>query len=377
MNLLKGSEFKNIFILLLITSLMTLFYGQINSVAYPGWDLSKYIEMASFSPNINPGIPQPFAYRLLGPFLVGLLPLSTPTNFYVCAVAFSICLVVLFYYILRFSGLAPAVSVATVSLFIFNKYLFGFTLWDYFQINDLLMLNIMIILFLSMWRGQWLVFGIAFLLGAVTKETSMLLVPTVFIFLIEQKRLSANWHKAALAVAPGVVAFILIRVFVPAVGGISIFEAFMIHSSKLFSPESIFRSLVNSFLPFSFLPIIYWKTILQFFETRKYMLVCACLVYFSTLFGLNNERLMAPVFLVFYMMTGNILQQLNLKPPYLVFIGAAGFLASFHQAFGRWPLPSVEWTYLLTFGSTFVVTGYMIYLKFRMPISSRSNPPGR
>ncbi|MBF0496845.1 MAG: hypothetical protein HQK58_09790 [Deltaproteobacteria bacterium] len=373
MNMQKSSDFRNFAILFITTILAVVLYGQINYTveSFSVMDLHSYRKMALASPNISQGIYKPFAYRLLGPFLVGLLPIPDPMGFYALAVAFSICLVVQFYYLLRYTGLSATVSVVTALLFIFNKHLFGFTIWDYFQINDILSLNFMTVLLLSMWRNQWVLFGITLVLGAATKEVSMLAIPVVFAYLLERKELSTNWQKAVAATIPGLLVFFLIRFSIHATTGNSLLQAFLAYSNKLYSPVIILRLLVNSFLPVGFVPFIFFKHTVMFFKDKKYLLLYVSLVLFSTGFGTDNERLMAPAFIVFYMLIGYVIQYLNPKKTFLLFLTAAGVVSSLHHQFARWPLPNTNWTYFFSIGSTLAVTICMYLLKLRRLVQQR------
>jgi hypothetical protein len=218
---------------------------------------------------------------------------------------------------------------------------------------------------LSIWRNQWIVFSVILVLGAITKEISMLMIPVAFIYLLEKNELSTKWKKLVVAIIPALIIFILIRVLIPTTGGNSIFEAFFIFSQKVWSPESIIRKLVNSYLPFYFIPFIFFKHTLQFFRTKKYMLLYICLVFFSTYFGSNNERLMSPSFIVFYMLIGTILQELNPRKTFLLFLMIIGFLSSFHHVFAKYPLQNINWTYFFTLGTTLVITISLYLLKRR------------
>ena len=218
---------------------------------------------------------------------------------------------------------------------------------------------------LSIWRNQWIVFSIILVLGAFTKEISLLMIPVAFIYILEKKELSTKWKKVIVAVIPALMIFLLIRVLIPTAGGKSLSEAFLIFSQKVWSPESILRKLVNSYLPFYFIPFIFFKHTLQFFRTKKYMLWYVILVFLSTYFGSNNERLMAPSFIVFYMLIGTILQDLNPKKTFLLFIMVIGFLSSFHHVFAKYPLQSINWTYFFTLGTTLIITISMYLLKRR------------
>lgn len=353
--------------LLLLTVMMIVLYGRVDPTIAPfsHSDLASYREMAAASPALSSNVIQPFAYRLLGPYLVGLLPATDVVGFYAFSVVSSFCLVVIFYLFLRRTGLSPAVSATSVALLLFNKFWFGFTIWNYFQINDMLSLVFLVILFWAVLDEHWTVFGLCLLMGAVTRECNMLMLPVAFVYLIEKGKLSASWHKLLAASAPGVLAFLSLRLFVPVSGGEGLASAFLQHSAKIFTTDAAARLLIVSSMPVSFIPLIYYKETIRFFKERKYMLVFAALVFLSAMFGSNNERLVAPVFVVFYLLLGNIIQELSHRRYIVPLVIICGFLSSLHHVYSGFPLPSIQWTYALTIGSTLFLTISVVVLRLR------------
>jgi len=95
--------------------------------------------MAQASPHIDRSVCPPYLYRILGPYIVGLFPGGDATDFYLAAILCSLLLVG------SISGYCCAVgilskgprAVATM-LLTMNRYFFGFTVWDCFQIDDLI-----------------------------------------------------------------------------------------------------------------------------------------------------------------------------------------------------------------------------------------------
>ncbi len=369
MTSLKSQERASLSILFSVTALMLILYGQINYTMepYASWDLASYLRMASASPNIDITADQPYAFRLLGPYLVGLLPIPEPLGFSIFTILGTFLLVFLFYRFLRDIKLSPLFSVIATMFFVFNRYWLGFMIWDYFQINDLLSLIWIIVLFRAMLKDQWALFGIAFFLGAITREPSILMMPVAFAYLLETKCLSSKWHKALLATLPGLTIFLLLRVLFPFEGGHNLLEAPFINAGRLFMLKNIYRLSINSFIPLTFVPFICFETTLRFFETKKYMLLFVVLVFVGSLFGGDNERLLAPMFIVFYALIGTIIQELKSGKILITIFIICGFLSSFHHLYARYPLPSINWTYLLSFGSLFTVTvGTIIYrMKYR------------
>jgi hypothetical protein len=70
----------HILILLAAAAVMIYLYGNIDYTVEPfrDMDLRYYRQMAQASPHLAEGVPPPFAFRLLGPWVVGLLPPVDP-----------------------------------------------------------------------------------------------------------------------------------------------------------------------------------------------------------------------------------------------------------------------------------------------------------
>ena len=341
------------------------YYGAIAYTEEPfrSQDLSFYLRMAEAVPGIDPLVNQPFNFRLLGPYLVGLLPVPEPLGFTLLTVFFSALAVNLFYLLLRYVGLSAAVSFVVVVLALLNRYIFGYPLFNNFQIPDALAFAFLALLFLTMWERRWLAFGVVLALGVLTREIAILMVPVAFLYLLERREFAVRWRQVALAVLPGVLIFVALRAFVPNGGGRALLEAFAAFSYKLYTPESLFRGYVNTFLPFTLVPLVYFRQSVAFFRANKYLLGYALLVYLSTTFGANEERLVAPVFIVFFMLLGFILEGVRAKRlTFAVFLVAA-FLSSLHHAMGVLLLPGNEWTRTLGLGLGLGVTLYMFFLK--------------
>jgi hypothetical protein len=362
-NFMKTNLSKT-FILVFVAGIMIFLYGQIPywQESYHDYDLVYFRAMANASPGLA-SVERPFAYRLLGPYLIGLVPFPDTVVFYVSEIVVSLALVLLFYFFLCDMGLSPSAALPAVVAFCFNKYLFGLTVWDYFQINILSSSVYVLILFWAIFKERWAVFGLVMLLGAATRETVMLMVPTTFFYLFEKRELRTKWKKAAIAMLPGIVVFFLLRALIPAAGGLGLVDAFLKYSTKLASGEALARLLLNSFIPFTFLPFVFWKTTRSFLEGKKYVLFWLAVVFVSSMFGGNNERLMAPTFLVFYWYVGVLLQDLHLDNLGMGIFVAAGFLSSFHHVIGRYPLPSRSWTEGLSLALLVVVTSLAIALR--------------
>jgi hypothetical protein len=302
--------------------------------------LKHYLAMAEASPRISASVPQPYAYRLLGPYIAGLLPLPTSLSFYLLAVAASAALVILFYHFLCFSGIGSTAAMVTAILFMFNKYFIGFTLWDYFQLNDILSLLALLFSVWTMYKGSWGSFAIALLLGVLCRETKLMMLPISLVYLLEVRKTVSNFRKWLPAVILPAAAFLAIRFIVTPAGGSNLCESFVRHAPRLASPGSWFGLTVSGFIPLSLLPLIYWKDTVAFFRERVHLLFLAGLVFVAALFGSNNERLMAPAFIVFYPLIARIIQKSFMKSKaLLILIIAVSFVSSFDFMSGTIRLP--------------------------------------
>ncbi len=150
---MKG--YRNYIVIGLFVLGMAFLYGRIDHTVppYSSWDLASYLKMAEAAPGLADVI-QPFAFRLAGPYIAGLLPLSEPNSFYILSIFFTITLTMLFYHFLMERGFEAGHSMFIVLLLIMNKHFIGFSLWNSFQLNDIIALNILLLLFMTMLKGR-------------------------------------------------------------------------------------------------------------------------------------------------------------------------------------------------------------------------------
>lgn len=320
---------------------MIFFYGHLDFAKTDYGDGRIYYMIADAAPRLATA-PPPFAWRLLGPYIAGLLPLPLPYGFYLLSTVSSFMLAILFFFFLCDSGLKSVTALTTVVLYTFNRYLFAFSVWDFYQINDILALISILLLFWALHKNNWMFFGFVLLVGGLARETVLIMVPVLIVWLWEKGKFSSEGLRAFLAVTPGIIVFILLRKIIPVSGNWSFLQAFQNHAATIFIPETWFRLFINTFIPFSFIPIIFFGVLRDYFRENKHMLVFLVLVFLSKLCGENNERLVAPAFIVFYSILGLILNQMYSKPRHFGFFTAlcvaGGFLSTFHHEIARYPL---------------------------------------
>ena len=351
---------RHLLLLILVTAGMIFLYGQIpyTTEPYARWDLYHYRQITAAAPQITNSVQQPFAYRLLGPYLAGLLPLPDATAYYLLTVTAALLLVVLTYFFLLAWPLTPPAALLATLLFVFNKHLFGFNVWDFFALNDVLSLIFLVILLWALMHQRWPLFALILALGAATRETALIMLPVALAYLIERRLLGQHARALLLAALPGIVVFGALRLLVGHTGGLNLLEQLARSAPKLLAPETWFRLLLNSFLPVSLLPLVFWRHTLAFFRGHRYLLVYLALILVSAFFGYDNERLMAPAFIVFYPLIAAIVESQRLTTPRGLpwLLVGAGFAASFQHLIGRYPLPAPWLTYALSLGATLCAT---------------------
>lgn len=346
-------------ITLIAAALMIFLYGKIDSTdpKLEKWDLVAYRAMALAAPGFDHGVSRPFAYRILGPYLAGLIGGHRDTGIYLVNLAFSIILIILAYRLMRVFGLRPPAACIAMVLYMFNKHFFGFTTWNYFHIDDVLLNIFLIILFWSMMRRRWVIFGVALALATLAKEVALIMIPVALLALVEERALEREGPKYLRALVPAVACFVLLHLLIRPPEGPTLPQAFGQNWSKVTSFDRIFHVLLNPFVPISLVPLVFIDKTIALLRGRLYMLLFYLLVLGTTLFGTNNERLLNPASIVVYPLIGLIVQESILpsrSAVALILIG--GFLSSFHWLVARYPLPSRGAVAVLSGGPMIIIT---------------------
>jgi hypothetical protein len=334
-----------------------IFIGRIDPTnpQFSHMDWRWYRLMAEVGTVFPASLPQPFIYRIAGPIAAGALPWSIDTNFYLLSLVNGLLLVTLFYRYLCHHNISPHIAALAISSLIMNKFLFIFPIWDYFQLNDIISLNCMIILLFAMEKQYWRIYAITLCIGALTRETTFLTIPVTYWYLYNQRLLRSQGLSATLSMIPGIALFILLRVLIDAPGA-GLGAALVDYGAKIYSPEAWLRLGINAFLPLTLIPAIGYRTARQFFRQRPDLLILIAGTLASTLFGIDNERLMAPAIFVFYWLLAVIIErELVAQPALLISLFTASFVASFHHFMGAYPLP-LPATVGLTAGGTILAT---------------------
>jgi hypothetical protein len=289
--------------------LLILAYGEIDyQETYRQVDLQHYRQMARAAPHIDPTVPAPFSYRWLGPYLVGLLPVDDVTGFRILSYSAAVALALLFYAFLRAVHIGGRAAVYAVLLLMANRYFWGFPVFNFFQLDDLLGL---ISLLGGMWaivKSRWGVLAVVMFVGVLAREQPLILVPVALVHAWERGKLREHGTRALVASAPALLCFIAVRLLLPSPEGAGPFEVLQRYGPKAWRMETWARLLVNAFVPISFMPLVFWKTTGSFFADRKYLLVFLGLVLLTVFFAHDQERMLSPGFVGYYWLVAYLLE---------------------------------------------------------------------
>lgn len=274
---------------------------------YKHWDLSAYQAVAAALPHMAV-VQQPFGYRLLGPVLVrSLYWLSMPAAFHFLMMVAAVLSLALTNVFLRYRGISVLSATMATVLFSFNTGVFGFDIWDYFQIGDMLSFVTLLAGLYCLYESKWLGFSVVFLLGAITRETGMLLLPVALAYLWETGTLQAKLRWLAASVAPGLFVFVAIRLLWPLPGN-TLLQAFAAYSSKAIT-WGYWQQLLLAYAPVTLLPLIWPIATTRFFKGRLHLAVLVMATAVSSLFGSDDVRLVAPMAIVVYWLIAFLLDQ--------------------------------------------------------------------
>jgi hypothetical protein len=354
-------------ITLIAAALMIFLYGRIDyqDPKLGKWDLVNYRAMALAAPGLDRDVPRPFAYRILGPYLAGLIGGHRDTGIYLVNLAFSVVLIVLAYRLMLVFGIGPPAACVATVLYLFNKHFFGFTTWNYFHLDDVLLNMLLIVAFWSMMRRRWVIFAVAVALAALAKEVALVMIPVALLALVEAREPGLEWRKCLCALAPAAACYLLLHILIRPPEGQTLPQAFAQNWTKVTSYERIFHVFLNPFVPICLVPLVFIDRTISLLRGRLHMLLFYLLVLATTLFGTNNERLLNPAAIVVYPLIGLIVQESILPSKgavALMLVG--GFLSSFHWLVARYPLPSRAAVGALSGGSMLVITAALVVLRF-------------
>ena len=333
-----------------------------------------YRSMAQAVPDIVSSAPAPKSYRILPTYLAGLLPFSINFSFWFLSIVFSFFLIIAFSHLLQKFTISHFGVFFTLSLFMFNRYTFGVYVYNYFQLVDLFSLLWLILAFFALYHRNWWLLVSVSLLGILTKEVILLLVPTLFYYFWAK---DDEWKTKSVFIVLFIFIFLgWISFISPGDKGHYLWERLMNNLPKLYSWKHWGELFINTFTPLSFLPLIFFETSKKFLRDHSYFIVFTVFCAISTLFAGTAERLMIPVAIPFYLLMAKILQEWSYPGDWKLWsIFVLAFVCLFHHEMGVVNLPSRKMTIILYISSLVITTfiGFWMRTKHKLQQAKIAN----
>jgi len=366
-------EKKYIIILLFVYILLVITTAKISykSAPFKTWDLQYYIEMAEYSPSVSLNIPRPFFYRILGPYLVGLLPLSAEKAFYYSTIILCPFAIILLYILLLSFNINHKSAFIATLCFLLNPYGLKLVMWDYFQTNDLLAYIFFILLFYFMYMEKYLYYSLVLAMAILAREFPINMIPTTFVFLFEKKKHS-NIPKFIFSVIPCILIFFIFRLSVSAIGP-SYFYHFKLYAKDIFSIEYLLRIFFNAWGPIVALFIFYYKKAAKILLSKPHLFIFILCIYFSSLFGFSAERLVIFAFPAVYYLLAEILASLKDKITIPLVLIVLSMVNNTHHLYSKWPAVTLKTNIIIHVATPILMLLILIIYNYRKYIPLLKN----
>jgi hypothetical protein len=364
---------NKIYLLILISaSFMILFYGRINIENAPFDsipDIKNYRLMAEAAPGLDETVSRNFGYRILLPYIAGLMPFSIDANFYIITIILSLLLPLIFFRFLKDYGLKEDTSLYLTLLFLAGRYTYGFAVWDFYDVHDLLTYNLILLFLMGLKKDRFLILSIILSIGVLNRETVLFLVPSAFFYYSVTKKDKKRTGLFLLSVLPAIIILTLLRSLVTtesAAGKGVIYSLGKLRfdeSQKLLDPVTYYR-IINTFIPLTFIPLVFFETSGKFFKEYFHLFILAATYIASCFLAGDTERLIVPAFPVFFVLLGIIFEKYGFKSlKDKMFLLMLCVVSIPHHIFFRYRLPHRNWKVAVSLLTLAAVTFYFYRLK--------------
>ncbi len=376
-----NTDKKQYYIYLLIATVTAILLAgkiQYTLPQFEGIDLFKYRKMALAAPGINLEIPHPYVYRIFAPWLAGVLPLDVDGSFYLLNLIFLFALsYVIFEFILLFGVEYKAAFFATVA-FLFNRYFFQFLAFDYFQLSDTISYFLFVLSFILLTKRKYFWLGVSIAIGVLTREVALLIIPVGFVYLYEKSRGKDDYIKFVTVTIIALLIFSAVRLAIKIDSDENYLTQIEYGLINFFKPRGFVKRFVIAFTPFSALPFLFYKELINLLRKNKFLFVWILFAVGSSLFGNDYERLMMPSAPVFFLFVALLIQKYlsvnnnKISNKILLFgVVIISLLGSLYHLWGIVRFADSEISLLATVILDILILLIFGYLKF-----TRKNRPG-
>lgn len=364
---------KNRYILIfLITALMTVYYGRIDLSYAPCSDIpdiQNYRLMALASPGFDETVSRNFGYRILLPYIAGLMPFDVDMSFYIITLIMAFMIPFVLFRFFKVYGLGDDTSFYLTVLFLAGRYVFGFAVWNFYDVHDLLTHILILIFLIALKKNNFLIMGTVLAAGVTNRETVLFLVPAAVWYYFMVKKDKHNGIRFLISVIPALIILAGLRALIvtESAAGEGLLYSFgklrFDETNKLFDPVTYYR-IINTFIPLTFIPLVFWKETKDFFRKNMHFLILVITYYASCFLAGDTERLIVPMFPVFFLLLGVIFEKYRfyeLKGRILVL--SACLISIPHHIYFRFRLPHRNWKVAVSLITLSAVTYYFYRLK--------------
>ena len=369
---------KNYIYLFIIFIVSFLLSGRIeySKPEYSKMDLHYYIQMAEASPGISENIPHFFAYRIFPQWLAGLMPGSVEFGFLFLNVISLFLLTYVFYQLMIEIKLNNNAALLAAVFFIFNRYFFQLQAWNYFQLTDVLSNTIIFASIILIRHQKFIAISILFILGVMTKETTLVILP-IFLLNLSKKKISINKKLIFVStLLPALILFVLLRIFIPTIGEENLIYQTFEESWKYLSLNVWLKTWIIPFVPFSAIPIIFFKEFYSFCKTHNDLLLLFLLVGFTSMLGFDYERLAAPASPLIFGFAAFIFEKyysikiIQFKEVIIILIIIIA--ASLYHLWGIVRLPNSTYSFLISVLTLLIASALFVKIKLKSNSSSKT-----
>ena len=360
---------------LLATAVLVWLYGAMDTVAYADTGVQYYVPMAEASPGLDLTQNQPYVFRWLGPWLVGLLPVDPVLGFTLLAVLGALVLAGLAYAVFRADGRSPEASALTAVLLAMNPYLFGFNVFNMVQLDDVIAQLALGVGLLLLWTRRYVALGALMAVAVLAREPAILMLPVAAVWLWEHGRLRADGLRVALAFVPLVLLFAVPRLLLSGQEGAHLVQTFLNASGKAADPATWARLLVNAWVPVVALLAVWPRETIAWARGHLHLVALFGLTLASAFFGGDQERLMQPAIWAVYPAVALVLDRHWTRRPVAVgLLLATGALTSLHHITARFPLPDRRLTAVLAAVALAVALATAVWVRAQGSTERPLNP---
>jgi hypothetical protein len=367
-------KYRYVYLLAIICLAQIVLTPQTELIRYnSSHDVIAYRQMAIAFPSIDSSVGKPFAYRLLAPWLAGLLFKDVDVGFTVLNAIFSLCFVVILYNFLKQNQISDKIAFFISAAFVLNRYFIPNFAFEPYRFCDVLSNVLLLLTLIYLAKNKYLPVYVLSFLGILTKENALLIIPVGIIFIyLNNKNKIASFSVFSFLLFT---IFISIRILIPVEQGISLLQAFDENWSKIFSIEAIAKQFFLAFNPFYLIPIVTYKDFIDFNKKNFHWFVLLFFVLISSLFGGDKERLMFAYIPIYYLFIAGLFEKIQMKSQLktltLFLILILCWTVNLNHIWGIILLPSRESS--LAFALAGGIIMLMIYLSIQKNEDSQSD----